>query len=149
MTEDDVVRIVRAYIEGLFPKVCPNCGRHFASLRDYLEITTHLSNPVLYDDLAGGIPDKPLGPMSYANCPCGTTVSIGSRGLPPLRLVQLLIWARRESVLRSVGMRELLGHIRDRIDAEVLETSETTRATRSHPVTASRDPVHPVVIERA
>jgi hypothetical protein len=82
MTEDDVVRIMRSYIEGLFPKVCHNCGREYVSLRDYLKATTHLATPVLYDNITDSVPEKPLGPMSLARCPCGTTLGIGSRGIP-------------------------------------------------------------------
>jgi hypothetical protein len=120
MNEDDVVRIVRLYIEGLFPRVCPNCGRRWDSLRDYLETTTHLSSPVLYDDLSGGIPPAPLGPISLAICRCGTTVSVSSRGMPPAQLVELLIWAKHEARLRSISLSELLHHIRERIDDQVL-----------------------------
>jgi hypothetical protein len=122
MTEDDVVLIVRSYIEGLFPKVCTRCGRRFDSLREYLIATTHLSTPVLYDDISGEIPVEPIGPMSLANCPCGTTLAIGSRGIPPAQLVELLSWAKSESSRRSIGFRELLRHIRERIDEQVLDT---------------------------
>jgi hypothetical protein len=121
MTEDDVVLIVRSYIEGLFPKVCSRCGRRFDSLHEYLIATTHLSTPVLYDDISGEIPAGPIGPMSLANCPCGTTLAIGSKGIPPGQLVELLSWAKSESSRRSIGVRELLQHIRDRIDEQVLD----------------------------
>jgi hypothetical protein len=121
MNEDDVVRIVRAHIEGLFPRVCPNCGRRFASLRDYLETTTHVASPIVYDDLREGIPDKPLGPMSLANCTCGTTLTVSSGGIPTAQLVMLLTWARAESRKRSITVRELLTHIRNRIDQQVLD----------------------------
>jgi hypothetical protein len=124
MTEDDVVHIVRSYIEGLFPRVCPNCGRRFVSLRDYLETTTHLASPVLYDNITDGVPEKPFGPLSLASCPCGTTLGIGSRGIPTVQMIELLIWARIESRRRSISVRELLRHIRDRIDRQVLERPE-------------------------
>jgi hypothetical protein len=124
MNEDDVVRIVRSYIEGLFPRMCPNCGRRFASLRDYLEATTHVASPILYDDLREGVPDKPLGPMSLANCTCGTTLTVSSSGIPTAQMVMLLTWARAESRRRSITVRELLQHIRDRIDQQVLERRE-------------------------
>jgi hypothetical protein len=124
MNEDDVVRIVRSYIEGLFPRVCPNCGRRFASLRDYLETTTHVASPILYDDLREGVPDRPLGPMSLANCTCGTTLTVSSSGIPTAQIVVLLTWARAESNRRSITVRELLRHIRDRIDQQVLEGPE-------------------------
>ena len=124
MNEDDVVRIVRTYIEGLFPRVCPNCARRFASLREYLETTTHLASPILYDDLTEGVAEKPLGPMSLANCACGTTLTVSSSGIPTAQMVVLLTWARAESRRRSITVRELLRHIRDRIDREVLEGPE-------------------------
>ena len=123
MTEDDVVRIVRAHIEGLFPRVCPNCGLRFASLRDYLRKTTHLESPILYDEINGEIPPDPLGPMSLANCRCGTTLTVSSRGMPSAQLVAMLTWAKYEAQRRSLTMRQLLHHIRDRIDEQTL--SET------------------------
>ena len=141
LNEDEVVRIVRSYLEGLFPRVCPKCGRRFESLREYLQGTTHLSSPILYDDLTDGVPQKPLGPMSLANCPCGTTFSITSRGIPTATMVELLTWARQESLARSIGLRELLSYVRDRIDAQVLDGSAepTTpkRVTRSRASSAS------------
>ena len=127
MTEDDVVRIVRLYIEGLFPKTCPKCGARFESLREYLEGTTHLASPVLYDDVEEGVPAAPFGPMSLANCRCGTTLTIGSSHMPTARMVDLLTWARSESLRRSIGIRELLRHIRDRIDREVLAGTASKR----------------------
>jgi hypothetical protein len=122
VNEDDVVRIVRSYIEGLFPKVCPNCGRRFATLRDYLQETRHLANPILYDDITEDVPAHPLGPMSLANCACGTTLTVGSKGIPTSQMVELLNWARDESLRRSIDVRDLLRQIRDRIDREVLQS---------------------------
>jgi len=122
MNEDIVVQIVRSYIEGLFPRVCPNCGRRFESLRDYLVTTTHLESPILYDKIHGEMPDEPLGPMSHANCPCGTTLTVSSAGIPTDQLIELLTWARDESHNRSVPVRELLHQIRDRIDEQVLSS---------------------------
>ena len=132
MTEDDVVRIVRLYLEGLFPKVCSRCGRRFASLREYLEATTHLSTPILYDDITGDVPLDPFGPMSFANCRCGTTLAVASRGIPPRQLVELLTWAKRETARRSIGIRELLSEIRDRIDAQVLTVNKRSPEARAH-----------------
>lgn len=119
LNEDEVVRIVRSHVEGLFPRVCPTCGRRFASLREYLDETTHLSTPILYDDISDEMPAEPMGPMSFANCPCGTTFAIGSKGIPTARMVELLTWAKDESLRRSIGIRELLRRIRDRIDEQV------------------------------
>ena len=115
MTENDVVRIVRSYIEGLFPRVCHNCGRGFASLREYLETTTHLDSPILYAD---------IGAISLAVCPCGSTLGVGSGGIPQAQFAELIDWARSECATRSIGIRDLLRHLRDRIDREVLDDPE-------------------------
>src|SRR5881628_3725295 len=56
MNEDEVVQIVRSYIEGLFPRECPQCGLRFGSLREYLQLTTHVGNPISYDANCQGIP---------------------------------------------------------------------------------------------
>jgi len=120
VTEDDVVQLVREYIEGLFPRDCSTCGKHFGSLRDYLEETTHLESPILYDDITADVPDDPLGPISFANCSCGTTLAVGSQDMPPAQIVELLHWARSESLRRSIHVRQLLHIIRDRIDEQVL-----------------------------
>ena len=127
LNEDEVVRIVRSYLEGLFPRACPRCGRRFESLQEYLEGTTHLSSPIIYDDLTDEVPAKPIGPMSLANCPCGTTVALSSRGIPAATMVGLLTWARQESLTRSIELRELLSEIRDRIDEQALGTSPNRR----------------------
>jgi hypothetical protein len=120
MSEDDAVQIVRSYIEGLFPKVCPNCGTRFGSLREYLERTTHLGSPFFYAPIRHEIPSEPMGPLSLANCACGNTLTISSRGIPPWQMIELLKWAKSDSDRRSIELRELLHQLRDRIDKEVL-----------------------------
>jgi hypothetical protein len=118
VNEGDVVRLVRSYIESLFPKVCARCGRRFASLREYLQSTTHLGSPILYDPPT--MRGNPLGPISHANCPCGNTLTIGSEGIPPAQMVELLNWARSRSAERAIAVHDLLRELRERIDAEVL-----------------------------
>jgi hypothetical protein len=93
----------------------------FGSLREYLLSTTHLESPILYDSISEQIPSQPLGPLSLANCACGTTLTINSRGLPTVQLIELLEWARIECCKRSVDVRELLRHLRARIDSQVLQ----------------------------
>jgi len=124
VTEDDVVRIVRSYIEGLFPKVCPRCGRRFDSLREYLNSTTHLGSPYLYETPDDDTIEDPLGPIARATCQCGNTLTVGSRDLPKAQLVELLGWAKADARRRSISMTELLREIRDRIDHQVLTADE-------------------------
>jgi hypothetical protein len=131
MTEDDVVRFVRSYIEGFFPKVCPKCGRQFDSLRDYLQRTTHMGSPHFSEPPPGdATPENAVGPIAHATCVCGHTLTIGSKGIPKDQLVELIDWARAEAQTRSISSTALLRHIRDRIDEEVLETNQYQRQER-------------------
>src|SRR5262245_37479472 len=129
MTEDDVVRIVRSYIEGLFPKVCPKCGRQFNSLREYLQGTTHMGSPHFFETAAGAC-GNPLGPIAHATCVWCSTLTIGSEGIPKDQLVELIDWAQVESQSRSVTAAGLLRQLRDRIDEEVLRADREPRQER-------------------
>jgi hypothetical protein len=123
LTEDDAVRIVRSYIEGLFPKVCPKCGTQFASLRDYLRSTTHLGSPYFLESAREAV-ENPLGPIAHALCICGHTLTIGSEGIPKDQLVELITWARADAQRRSVDLNQVVRALRDRIDVEVLHDDE-------------------------
>lgn len=123
MTEDDAVRIVRSYIEGLFPKVCPKCGREFPTLREYLRSTSHLGSPYFLESARAAM-ENPLGPIAHALCICGNTLTIGSEGIPKDQLVELITWARTEAQRRSIDLNQVVRALRDRIDVEVLQDDE-------------------------
>jgi hypothetical protein len=137
MTEDDAVRIVRSYIEGLFPKVCPKCGRQFDSLREYLTTTTHLGSPNVFES-ARQASENPLGPIAHATCICGNTLTIGSEGIPKAQLIELITWARAEAERRSIDLTQLLREFRDRIDAEVLRDDEAPPPERRAPKSSAQ-----------
>ncbi|MGA2246864.1 MAG: hypothetical protein ABSH48_17870 [Verrucomicrobiota bacterium] len=121
MTEADVIREMREYLESLFPRNCPNCQRRFESLREYLQITTHQGLPIPYDVQAGDWqPSKPVGTVTMSNCPCGTTLALSSNELRLPRLWRLLNWARTETRRRNLTPQELLTHLRDEICKQVL-----------------------------
>jgi hypothetical protein len=131
VTEDEVVQVVRSYIEGLFPKTCPKCGRRFDSLLEYLQGTTHLGSPYLHEASADRDNTNPLGPIAHATCLCDNTLTIGSEGLPKPLLTELIAWARGDAERRSLTINELLRHLRDRIDSEVLgDDQPASRARR-------------------
>ena len=65
-------------------------------------------------------PVQPVGTATYSNCPCGTTLALGSRGMPLLRLWSLYNWARTETKRRGITMDELLCYLRDEIRKQVL-----------------------------
>jgi hypothetical protein len=121
MTEADVIRAMREHLEGLFPRTCPNCQRRFATLREYLQVTTHQGPPIPYDAQADNWqPIKPLGTVTLSNCPCGSTLALSSNGMPLPRLWRLLNWARTETQRRNLSPQALLAYLRDEICKQVL-----------------------------
>lgn len=125
MNESDVIAIVRRYVEERFPSTCSSCGRRFGSLREYLLITRHVGNPVSYDaELGDWSPAQPLGTLSFATCPCGTTLAVSSDAMPPDQMAELLSWARDETARRGIDVPGLLGLIRAEIDRQVLAEPE-------------------------
>ena len=121
MTEAEVIQVMRGHLEGLFPKVCPNCRRPFATLREYLLTTTHLGPSMPYDaELGDWRPMRQLGTLTYANCPCGNTLSLSSHGMPLSQLWSLLHWARLETKSGGLSPQELLDYLRDEITKQVL-----------------------------
>jgi hypothetical protein len=121
MSEDEVVKIVRSFIEGQFPRSCMVCGREYVSLADYLRNTDHLGSPISYDaEMGDWRPDKPVGTVSLANCSCGNTLAITSHGMKRWTMWRLLLWAKMESMERGTTLRELLADLRHKIDRSVL-----------------------------
>jgi len=120
MTEAEVIREMREYLEGLFPRSCPNCQRRFGSLREYLQVTTHQGDPIPYDAQAGDWqPFKPVGTVTLANCPCGSTLALSSNQMPLPRLWRLLNWARTETRRRNLTPQQLLTYLREEICKQV------------------------------
>jgi hypothetical protein len=121
MTEAEVIRQMREHLEGLFPKSCSNCGRTFANFREYLQQTTTQGLAQPYDaDVGDWRPLNPIGTATFANCPCGTTLALSSRGMPLPQLWRLLNWARIETQRRGMTPTELLNHLREEISKQVL-----------------------------
>ena len=125
MTADSAIRLTREHIESQFPKLCGKCGRRFTSLAEYLRQTTHVGEPMSFDVQMGDWrPQKPVGILSLANCPCGSTMALGSQGMKLLTLWRLMHWARGETKRRDVTMEQLLAWVRDQIDGQVLAEAQ-------------------------
>ena len=74
-----------------------------------------------YDAIAGDWkPAKPLGMATFANCPCGNTLTLSSKGMPLQQLWLLMAWAKKETRKRSMTPQELLNYLRDEICEQVL-----------------------------
>jgi hypothetical protein len=121
MDEAEVITIMREHLEGLFPKVCANCHRRYATLREYLQNTDHVGSAVPCDaELGDWNPVRPIGTVTLANCSCGSSLALSSKGMPLLQLWSLLNWARIETKRRGQTPRELLNYLRDEICKQVL-----------------------------
>jgi hypothetical protein len=110
------------------------CEHRFLTLKDYLEYTTHLGQPVSYDAEKGDWqPHEPLGTLSYANCRCGTTLTISSHGMGLFTMWRLLLWARTESWSRKMNVSDLLDDLRQKIDQQVLREKKMRAMHESDP----------------
>ena len=114
MNEAEVIRLVRAYFESLFPKVCPNCHRRYATLREYILATKRLGVVRSYDaDAQDWGTTNPIGSVAQANCPCGTTLALSTEDMPLPQRLELLNWVKIETQRTGRKPSELLDYIRD------------------------------------
>jgi hypothetical protein len=126
MDEETVITIIKEYLEGQFPRNCESCGMQFNSLAEYIKNTSMLGDPVSYDmETNEWEPETPLGTYSYANCNCGSTVALTSKGLTRWTILQLMMWVRVESWKRGVTIKELLRHLRMELRRRVLDDSNS------------------------
>lgn len=123
MTEDEVVRVLHEYFDSLFPKVCPNCNRGFATLLEYIQVTKRVGMPISYDaNDDDWNTTQPIGTAVYANCPCGSTLSLTTEDLQLPKRLELLNWMRMETQRKGVSPSELLEYLRNKIRRRVLVT---------------------------
>ena len=128
MTKAEVITIVQRHIEGKFPKRCGVCGRSYANLKDYLLHTTHVGQPISYDfDLGVFEPTQPMGTASMANCSCGNTLCVDSKGMSLLTLWRLMCWLRAETARRHQTAAEVLEDLRRSIDEATLADTPLRR----------------------
>lgn len=124
MTESEIINMLREDAEGLFPRVCPSCGRQFATLREYVIATQPLWPTLDYDlELGNYSPSNPIGRISMANCSCGTTMALSSKNMPLSHSHQILEWVRTESQQRGLRPSELTDYLREEARKDVLSKS--------------------------
>lgn len=79
-----------------FPRHCPACDRRYGTFAQYLSSTTPVGYPMEYDTDA----EDPFGIVDFANCECGTTLSVRWEG-PPSEERAALREAIREDAKRA------------------------------------------------
>ena len=119
--EDRAIKIIREYLEQLFPKNCATCGYQFNTYKEYLHNTTHIGTPHSYD-AARGIwqSSTSIGTISMANCRCGNTLALSSAGMDLMTMWKLLRWARGEASRKKLHLDDYLKEIREKIKSQVL-----------------------------
>jgi hypothetical protein len=66
-----------ARLKTQFPKSCSSCGRTFSTFEEYIEVTTAIGSPQDMDASRRiSDPSPPLGVLWYANCRCGSTLTL-------------------------------------------------------------------------
>ena len=121
MTEDEIVQMTRKHFDGLFPKVCPKCGRYFATLREYILNTKRIGTTICHDaELGDWGTAQPIGAAAHSNCPCGTTMVLTSEGMPISQVHLVLRWIKEETKRRGSSHRRLMDYIRDEVRKRVL-----------------------------
>lgn len=125
LSEEQVVDIIHAAVEKLFPKDCAACGRRFNSMKEYLENTVHIGQPLSFDaDEQDWQPSNPLGTFSFSDCECGNTLVLGSTGVVDTEIMwQLLAWVKKESKRKAISVNEQLNDLRVKMNAQVFEKS--------------------------
>jgi hypothetical protein len=124
MTEAEILRMFREFYDGLFPKVCPNCGRRFETLRDYIVASQRLWPSLNYDmELGADKAPRPIGGLAMANCLCGSTLALSTRSMPVSQTHLIVAWIRTEMERRGLKQAELLDYLRDEVRRQVLAES--------------------------
>ena len=121
ISDDEIIRMVREHFEGLFPKVCPNCGRRYATLREYILDTERIGATISYDaEMGDWETTQPIGAFALANCTCGSTIALSTEGIPLSQIHLLLKWVRTETERRGLSPRKLIDYVRDEVRKQVL-----------------------------
>jgi hypothetical protein len=119
--EADIVRMLSAFYGGLFPKVCGNCGRRYASLKDYILSTNPLWPSIDYDiEMGNQTRQNPSGGLAMANCVCGSTLALSSKDMPADRTHLVFAWIGAEAARKGCTPQQQLDHLRDEVRKFVL-----------------------------
>jgi len=123
MTEAEVIQLLRKQHEEYFPKTCGNCGRQYATLREYVLSTKRLWPATSYDAELRHFnvtAERQLGGMAMANCTCGSTLALSTKNMPNAQMLALLEWAQAEMKRRGLDQNEFSDYLRDEIRQQVL-----------------------------
>jgi hypothetical protein len=123
MTDEHVVEFLCEYFEGLFPKVCPNCGRTFSTFREYILATKRMGPSRSYEAEFGHWDAQQLvGTVAWSNCLCGSTLALTTEGMDMSRRFELLGWMRVKLEELEMTPSDFLERLRDRVRERTAST---------------------------
>jgi hypothetical protein len=135
MVFEEAVRVIRAHVEGKFPKTCTLCERVFFTLFDYVRGTRPVGEPVSYDAvLEDWTPTEPIGTYTLVLCSCGTSLAIDSSGMNLLMLWRLMRFARKETRRTGETVSALLERIRKEVHRQVIIEGDEKPSTISQEI---------------
>jgi len=125
MTDEEIIRMMHEHFAGLFPKVCPNCGRCFATLREYILDTKRVGPTISYDAEEGDWePTQPIGAFALSNCSCGSTLALTTEGIPLSKIHLVLEWIKTETKQRGLSPVGVIDYVRDEVRKRALNLPE-------------------------
>lgn len=113
------VGVIADRLSDQFPRQCPACDRRYGTFAQYLSDTTPVGYPMEYDP----DPDDPFGIVDFANCPCGTTLSVRWEGPPSEERVALRAAVREDAKQSQKSPTTVLVFLRGAIARAVTGTS--------------------------
>lgn len=70
--DDDLFAGLQELSAGAFPKICPNCGRTYENLAQFLELTSPIAG---HSGLKSALDDDDMPVVElFRNCVCGSTL---------------------------------------------------------------------------
>lgn len=133
MDRAEVLAIVQGHFESLFPRSCTKCGRRFGSLLEYIQVTQRVGPVKSYDaELRDWRAPAPIGSFAMSNCPCGTTISLTTDGLPLDTRHALLAWVKAETERQGITPTALLEGVRSEVRQRVLSERDPMALSKSH-----------------
>lgn len=125
MTDNEIIQMMHEHFSGLFPRLCSNCNRDFATLGEYILDTKPVGSTISYDaELGDWEPVDPVGAFALSECPCGTSLALSTEDMPLSKVHVVLAWVKTETKLRGVSAVELIGYVRDEVRKLALAGSD-------------------------
>jgi putative nucleotidyltransferase with HDIG domain len=117
-----------------FPRTCGTCGSLYPTFRSFVERTRSVGEP-----RADPAEDDPMGLLYFANCTCGSTLTMAYEDLTVHHAFNVALAEEARRTQRSLGatLIDLVATLHDAVRAEPIQTS----LPRSRPHVGVIDPM--------